>query len=362
MRAIFLLLCVVSSLLANTEQFPNFNIPFIPIPSTPIPPVTPPGAPFTIRPQFLNETLGVEVQLDMNSALKNLGIKDIYLGVQFPLCSRTFQIYVDMKRSWTGPIAKVYTKEMTVAIPRLCLNDLGISIPLTQICFTVKDLSIMARGIVGTLVADLTVSAAIVQYKEDDIELVRFSMGQVTDCFRYKTQAECVKSQNASTVCGWCSETNQCLEARPDRKADVCKFCHRCNYFLTMDKMKDECLNKLSCGWCEKSSQCFGGDDLGPFHGSCEGNVTTSSITSGTQAWQFSQISTANSNANAAAVEAAENQGKASTALAAVFGTLCGILFGGVVVAIILIIPTLVFLHKKQLSVKEYFTVLFAKK
>lgn len=88
MRSIFLLVCVVSSLLASTEQFPNINIPFIPIPNTPIPPVTPAGAPFTIRPRFLNETLGVEVQLDMNSALRNIGIKDIYLGIHFPLCSR----------------------------------------------------------------------------------------------------------------------------------------------------------------------------------------------------------------------------------------------------------------------------------
>lgn len=62
-------------------------------------------------------------------------------------------------------------------MPRVCLNDLGVSIPFTQICITIKDLVIMPRGVIGTLVGNIDIGATFLQYKGDDMVLSRFSMG-----------------------------------------------------------------------------------------------------------------------------------------------------------------------------------------
>jgi hypothetical protein len=66
--------------------------------------------------------------------------------------------------------------------------------------------------------------------------------------------------------CGWCIDKKRCLTARSDRKADLCKFCTRCNFFYhARDNQREECLEKNSCGWCDTDKICYPGDDLGPF-------------------------------------------------------------------------------------------------
>lgn len=43
--------------------------------------------PFTIRTTINNASLGVEALLEMDSTLRAIGIRDIYVGAQFPVCT-----------------------------------------------------------------------------------------------------------------------------------------------------------------------------------------------------------------------------------------------------------------------------------
>lgn len=68
------------------------------------------AAPFEIYALKLNNSIGFEVQLIMNAALRAAGVRDIKFGAYFPLCSNVFSMYLDMT-NW--PNGKVHLSEMT---------------------------------------------------------------------------------------------------------------------------------------------------------------------------------------------------------------------------------------------------------
>jgi hypothetical protein len=124
---------------------------------------------------------------------------------------------------------------------------------------------VMPRGAQGDLVGDITIGQSVLQWKNSNIPIYKFHIGQDTKCYGYKDANSCVKDSN----CGWCEEEGgSCLQARNDKKTDVCKFCPRCSFTTsqntTYDRMR-ECLRKESCGFCLADGKCYAGDSLGPF-------------------------------------------------------------------------------------------------
>jgi hypothetical protein len=119
---------------------------------------------------------------------------------------------------------------MKLDTPRICLSDWGVNVPFTMICFYISDLTILPRGVSGKITADVAIGVSRFQYKETGIELYNFRFGETSDCFKYKSPDECAGAEGGK--CGWCVESKQCLPAREDKKADVCKICHRCSFFM----------------------------------------------------------------------------------------------------------------------------------
>lgn len=68
------------------------------------------AAPFEIYAVRLNNSIGFEIQLVMNSVLRSAGVRDIKFGAYFPLCSNVFSMYMDLT-AW--PNGKVHLSEMT---------------------------------------------------------------------------------------------------------------------------------------------------------------------------------------------------------------------------------------------------------
>jgi hypothetical protein len=152
-----------------------------------------------------------------------------------------------------------------VKSPRICLVDFGISIPLTSVCFKAKNIILMPRGAQGDLVGDITIGQSILQWRNSNIPITKFHIGHDTACYGYKNANSCVKDPS----CGWCEvEGGSCLQARNDKKTDVCKFCPRCSFTTALNETYDrmrECLKKESCGFCMIDNKCYAGDSLGPF-------------------------------------------------------------------------------------------------
>lgn len=220
--------------------------------------------PISLKERLLEDRLGIEITIETNNDLKRFNIMNVYVGAAFPPCSNIFEIYVDF-RDWKKSgitKGKKYSIERNIDIPRVCLSDIGVPLDFVSLCVQVVDLAVMPRGIVGTVLADISIGISIIQWKVDDLELAKIKIGQVSDCFLFKTKEDCLTKEKG---CGWCHETNQCLENRPDGKADICKFCHRCSYSLSLNNTQEECLSKRSCGWCLLDQACHPGDDLGPF-------------------------------------------------------------------------------------------------
>lgn len=215
-------------------------------------------APFSVSVRDLSPTaLGFEARLKMNEKLIHAGLQDVYVGLKFPSCQRVFQLYV-------GYGGRTVTREYDIKLPRVCMSDFGIGLPLTAVCFKVKNIVVMPRGAKGDLIGDITIGQSVLQWRNANIPIAKFQIGQDTRCYAYNDPNSCIKDPN----CGWCEDGQSCLETRSDHKTDVCKFCPRCSFTTavntTYDRMK-ECLKKESCGFCKIDNKCYAGDSLGPF-------------------------------------------------------------------------------------------------
>eukprot|EP01080_Neovahlkampfia_damariscottae_P005811 gene5811-9634_t len=182
----------------------------------------------------------------MKTFLRQAGMNDIKFGAYFPYCSNLFNMYLDL-RSWSS-IGKIYTNELSIEFPKICVSDFGIIIPYTQICFNIDDIILMPHGVEGSLRSDIGIGLSSYQYNFNNLTFYDFKIGESESCLKHKNEKDCK------------------IDSKSDRKADLCKFCSCCNFFYHQrDNQKLECLQKNSCGWCESSKICYPGDDLGPF-------------------------------------------------------------------------------------------------
>jgi hypothetical protein len=226
--------------------------------------------PFTVTATYTEAPIEFTIVLTPNIQL-DLFVNRLKLVFGFPSCGNVFKASLDLT-DWEGAISKVWSYELTIDLPRVCVSDFGISIPFTTLCIKLANVGVLQRGVVADVVTDIAVGVTALQYTEENLRLMRISVGQVDDCYTITNQETCIKSKANHTIpnsapCGWCHATQQCLTARPDKKADQCKICNRCEFFLTKDEgaMKSECMKKSSCGWCATDKMCHTGDQLGPF-------------------------------------------------------------------------------------------------
>lgn len=249
--------------------------------------------PFSVSTSQTLSPLEAKVKLTPNLALRIAGIKDISLGVKIPNCGRAAQFYLDLT-SWDSPINKVFTTNFSIVVPRVCASDFGVSIPFTQACFRIDDLTIYKSVVFGKIKSDLSVGVTGLQYNIANITLYDFKIGNQssTTCFQQKNLKDCISSSG----CGWCSTNNFCLDMNSDKLTDICNFCPRCSLFTT-ENIKEECLKRDSCGWCNSYSTCLPGDRFGPLDPSivCSSSSLTNDVLQSTNEWLFT---TKDSNSN----------------------------------------------------------------
>jgi len=214
--------------------------------------------PFNVSIIYLKDVLGVESNLYVKDALKNVGMKDITIGLKFPRCQRVFQLYVRY-----GDV--LASKNYDIESAKICLSDFGIPIPLTSVCIKLTNIVIMPNGAKGNIVGDITIGQKVLQWRNSNIPIASFNIGADAECFKYKNLKTCVQDLS----CGWCDEDGgTCMQARQDHRTDLCLFCPRCSFTTSTNNTSDrmaECLKKQSCGFCMVDGKCYAGDSLGPF-------------------------------------------------------------------------------------------------